>query len=217
MSETEQAPYGSPERACTYKTRGTGPVLLMLQGGAGDADGSDALASHLADRYTVVTYDRRGLFRSPLDDAAGPSGTETHSDDAHRILAALTREPAFIFGSSLGALVGLDLVSTHPGQVRLLVAHGAPAAHRYQLNIAALKAGAAKIVPAAGLTSRDAFPHRCGASLARELGRDLENYPEVTPATCSAHVPSPRPSTTPWPATTPWPRPVGNSRQHDHN
>lgn len=34
-----------------YKVRGTGPVLLIIQGGAGDADGSDRLADGLVDAY----------------------------------------------------------------------------------------------------------------------------------------------------------------------
>ena len=38
--------------------------MLILQGGAGDADGSEALANELARDFTVVTYDRRGLSRS---------------------------------------------------------------------------------------------------------------------------------------------------------
>jgi pimeloyl-ACP methyl ester carboxylesterase len=50
-----------------------------------------------------------------------------HSDDASRLLAALTNEPAFVFGSSISALIGLDLVACHPEQVRILVAHEPPA------------------------------------------------------------------------------------------
>jgi pimeloyl-ACP methyl ester carboxylesterase len=32
-----------------------------------------------------------------------------------------------VFGSSIGALIGLDLIARHPEQVRLLVAHEPPA------------------------------------------------------------------------------------------
>jgi pimeloyl-ACP methyl ester carboxylesterase len=39
-------------------------MLLILQGGAGNADGSEALADELSRDFTVVTYDRRGLSRS---------------------------------------------------------------------------------------------------------------------------------------------------------
>jgi pimeloyl-ACP methyl ester carboxylesterase len=112
-----------PGASLYYKTRGTGPLLLMLQGGAGDADGSDSLVAHLVSHYTVVTYDRRGLSRSRLEEGAEAlTLLEIHSDDAHRLLAALTT-PAFVFGSSIGALIGLDLVAHHPDQVRMLVAH----------------------------------------------------------------------------------------------
>lgn len=105
-----------------YTVRGSGPMLLILQGGAGNADGSEALANELSSDFTVVTYDRRGLSRST------PSRAEryeiaTHADDAARLIGALSAEPAFVFGSSLGALIGVELVARHPGVVRLLIAH----------------------------------------------------------------------------------------------
>src|SRR5262249_41363894 len=93
----------------------------------GDADTADALRNQLIDRYTVVTYDRRGLSRSAIDAPGERLTLATHSDDAHRLLAALTNESAFVFGSSIGALIGLDLVARHPEQVGVLVAHGPPA------------------------------------------------------------------------------------------
>jgi pimeloyl-ACP methyl ester carboxylesterase len=102
-------------------------LLLILQGGDGDAESSNGIADHLVDHYTVVTYDRRGLSRSKLDDLTESPSLETHSDDAHRLLAVLTTEPAFVFGASLGALIGLDLVARHPEQVRTLVTHEPPA------------------------------------------------------------------------------------------
>lgn len=110
-----------------YQVRGTGPVLLILQGGDGDADGSRGLEEQLVDHFTVVTYDRRGLSRSTLDDGADPPSVETHADDAQRLLAALTDEPAFVLGVSIGALIGLDLVARCPDWVRILVAHEPPA------------------------------------------------------------------------------------------
>lgn len=47
----------------------------------------------------------------------------THSEDAHRLLANLTKEPAYVFGSSSGAVIGLDLCIRHPEQVQLLIPH----------------------------------------------------------------------------------------------
>src|SRR5262245_53234179 len=110
-----------------YRVRGSGPLLLILPGGDGDADTVDALRSELIDHYTVITYDRRGMSRSKID-APGVSLTlATHSDDTHRLLAALTNQAIFVFGSSIGALIGLDLVARHPEQVAIFVAHEPPA------------------------------------------------------------------------------------------
>ena len=115
-----------PGASLHFKVRGTGPLLLMLQGGDGDAEGTDALADRLVDRYTILTYDRRGLSRSPIDPDMGMPDLATHSDDAARLIAATTDEPVLVFGTSLGALLGLDLVAHHPERVPRLVAHEPP-------------------------------------------------------------------------------------------
>jgi pimeloyl-ACP methyl ester carboxylesterase len=116
-----------PGATLFYRARGAGPVLLILPGGHGDADTTDALCDRLFGRYTVVTYDRRGLARSPIDASAAAPTLATHGDDAHRLLAALGAGPALVFGSSIGALIGLDLVAKHPQHVRAVVAHEPPA------------------------------------------------------------------------------------------
>lgn len=126
MTEKKNNTLSVPGARLYYEVRGAGPVLLMLAGGHGDADTINPLASHLAGQFTVVTYDRRGLSRSRLDNPSEAISIESHSDDAHLLLAALTAEPAFVFGNSIGALIGLDLTASHPAQVRLLVAHEPP-------------------------------------------------------------------------------------------
>jgi pimeloyl-ACP methyl ester carboxylesterase len=110
-----------------YRVTGSGPTLLILPGGHADADTAKTLCDQLVDNYMIVIYDRRGLSRSTIDGPVESLSLETHSDDANRLLAALTNEPAFVFGSSIGALIGLDLVARHPEQVRILVAHEPPA------------------------------------------------------------------------------------------
>jgi pimeloyl-ACP methyl ester carboxylesterase len=81
----------------------------------------------LSDRYTVVTYDTRGTSRSTVEDRDAQATIEIHGDDAHRLLAALTSDEAYVFGCSGGALIGLDLVNRYAGQVHTLVAHEPPA------------------------------------------------------------------------------------------
>ena len=118
-----------PGATLSYEVRGQGPLLLLIPGGGNDAHHAfSGIAWHLADRYSVVIYDRRGLSRSTLDDPHEEQRVETHSDDASRLLAALGSdyEPGYVLGSSGGAIVGLDLVARHPEQVHTLIAHEPP-------------------------------------------------------------------------------------------
>ncbi|QKW23902.1 alpha/beta hydrolase [Kitasatospora sp. NA04385] len=111
-----------PGARLRHFVRGAGPVLLLVAGGHGDAGATDALAARLADRYTVVTYDRRGLSGSTVEEPERTT-VAVHADDVSRLLAALTPEPALVFGSSLGGLVALEFAIRHPGRVRTVVAH----------------------------------------------------------------------------------------------
>jgi pimeloyl-ACP methyl ester carboxylesterase len=118
-----------PGASLYHEVRGSGPVLLLICGGVYDAGGYGPLAEQLAGRYTVVTYDRRGNSRSPLDGPPAPQSIEVHGDDAHRVLTAAgvaAGEPAHVFGNSSGAMIGLALAARHPEQVRALVAHEPP-------------------------------------------------------------------------------------------
>jgi pimeloyl-ACP methyl ester carboxylesterase len=105
---------------------GSGPLLLCIPGGPADAGMFSDVARRLADRYTVVCYDPRGHSRSPLDEAPGDIPVAVHADDAAALLAAVTDQPAFVYGSSGGGTIGLDLVARHPERVRRFVAHEAP-------------------------------------------------------------------------------------------
>jgi pimeloyl-ACP methyl ester carboxylesterase len=109
-----------------YEVRGSGPVLLLISGGPTDAGAFADLARHLADRYTVVSYDPRGNSRSTLDSAPEDQQLDVHGDDAARLIEALGDRPADVFGTSGGAQIGLNLAARHPARVRMLVAHEPP-------------------------------------------------------------------------------------------
>src|SRR2546423_5615504 len=117
-----------PGATLYYEVRGSGPVLLMMPGGPADAGAFRNIAQPLASHYTVVTYDPRGLSHSALD---GPLQderiVEIFADDVHRLLSETAKEPADVFGSSGGAVIGLELAARHPEQVRTLVSHEPPA------------------------------------------------------------------------------------------
>ncbi|MFB4262287.1 alpha/beta fold hydrolase [Nonomuraea sp. GTA35] len=110
-----------------YEVRGSGPFLLLIPGGTGGAAAFDGVAAGMADEYTVVSYDPRGLSRSPLDDPEARQSVEQHADDAFRLLELLSPgAPARVAGCSSGAIVALHLLVTHPGRVERVVAHEPP-------------------------------------------------------------------------------------------
>lgn len=112
-----------------YEVQGSGPVLLMIPGGAADSGMFAAISPLMATDHTVVTYDPRGLSRSADGDDGRPITVEGQADDAAALLAEVGGGPAQVFGNSGGAITGLSLVVRHPGAVRALVAHEPPLVH----------------------------------------------------------------------------------------
>jgi pimeloyl-ACP methyl ester carboxylesterase len=108
-----------------YERRGSGPLLLMI-GSPMDSTGFTGLAAAMADNYTVVTYDPRGIGDSTRENADEDITPEMQADDVHRLIAELGGGPVDYFGSSGGATVGLALVTAHPGDVRTFVGHEPP-------------------------------------------------------------------------------------------
>ncbi|MEU0401978.1 alpha/beta fold hydrolase [Streptomyces sp. NPDC006197] len=117
-----------PGATLRYETRGSGPVLLLIPGGAGDAGMFEGMAGLLADAgHTVVSYDQRGLSRSPLDGPPADQRVAEWRDDALAVLDAVSPDdPAHVFGSSSGGIVALSLLAARPDRVRRLVAHEPP-------------------------------------------------------------------------------------------
>ncbi|WP_033296055.1 alpha/beta fold hydrolase [Amycolatopsis jejuensis] len=108
------------------RTSGAGPLLLLVPGGIGGADAFRALVKHLRADFTVITYDRRGHFAS-TDTTSGPVPVQLQADDALAVLDLVGGGPVSVFGTSAGALIGLDLVARYPDRVTTLVAHEPPA------------------------------------------------------------------------------------------
>jgi pimeloyl-ACP methyl ester carboxylesterase len=110
------------------ETRGSGPLLVCIVGGNGDAESFGALADALVGRFTVVSYDRRGFVRSPVDDPVDDAARIAQdADDAVRVIEHCAMGPAHVLGSSSGAIVALELLGRAPSRVRTLVAHEPPA------------------------------------------------------------------------------------------
>lgn len=109
-----------------YDIEGNGPLLLLVAGGNGDSQFLYAkLSAHLADRYTVVKYDRRADARS-TGDVDGELDMAQAGRDAAAVIRAIDRGRAYVFGNSAGANIALKLTADHPQLVRGLIDHEPP-------------------------------------------------------------------------------------------
>lgn len=135
---------GVPGAKLYYEVRGSGPLLLLI-GSPMESMFFAGMADALAADHTVVTYDPRGISHSSVDDLDRQVVHEDQADDVHAIITAVGNGPADVFGSSGGACTGLALVSRHPGDVRMLVAHEPPITC-YLPDAAELDAGSDEIV-----------------------------------------------------------------------
>ncbi|RKT88480.1 Pimeloyl-ACP methyl ester carboxylesterase [Saccharopolyspora antimicrobica] len=196
-----------PGATLHYETRGTGPVLLLIPGGSGDAGIFDEMAAELADRYTVVSYDPRCFSRSHEDSAPSGQRVEVHSADARRILDLVARpgEPTAVLGTSSGAIVALDLLARFPDPPRLVIAHEPPSVellpdapqHRAlfrEVRETYLRDGvaAAMGVLAAGTSGGDNAPEPAEPQHTEAMDRMVANLPvflEHILAQFTAHVP----------------------------
>jgi pimeloyl-ACP methyl ester carboxylesterase len=131
MPELQTRALQLPGATLTYDVRAAvsetdEPILLMI-GAPMDASGFTALADRFPER-AVMTYDPRGVGRSPRADGVSAATPEEHAEDLHRLISELGGGPVDIFASSGGAVNGLALVARHPQDVRTLVAHEPPLA-----------------------------------------------------------------------------------------
>ncbi len=101
-------------------TTGSGRPVLLIHGGAEDADLLTPQAHAIAARgFRVLWYDRRGTGASTRAGWPG-TGADQHADDA----AALLRDApgATVLGFSSGGVVALALAARHPAAAAEVIA-----------------------------------------------------------------------------------------------
>ncbi|MGH9263266.1 MAG: alpha/beta fold hydrolase [Acidimicrobiales bacterium] len=106
------------------QVQGSGERLVLVHGGWGDADNWGAVVGPLAERFEVVTFDRRGHSRS--GDGSGPGSRLEDAADVAALIEHLGGGPAHVVGNSYGGSITLTLVASRPDLVASAVAHEPP-------------------------------------------------------------------------------------------
>jgi pimeloyl-ACP methyl ester carboxylesterase len=110
-----------------FRSAGEGRPVLLIHGGAEDADMLTPQAEAIAaGGRRAIWYDRRGTGASTRHDWPG-SGADQHADDAARLLKDVEAAPATVVGFSSGGLVALELAARHTDLVDRVVAWEPPA------------------------------------------------------------------------------------------
>ncbi|MFJ2776968.1 MULTISPECIES: alpha/beta fold hydrolase [unclassified Kitasatospora] len=110
--------------ALHYEARGSGPGVVLVHGSWSDADSWARVMPGLAERTTVVAYDRRGHSRS--EDLLTQGSVYEDAADLAGLIQGLGLAPAFVCGDSYGSLVVLRLAAARPDLLRGLAVHEPP-------------------------------------------------------------------------------------------
>lgn len=102
-----------------YELRGTGSPVVMIHGAQGDQTMFAGLASELANRFRILTFDQRGSGLSQKPDMA--YSIAMLADDTAALMEHIGFSTAHIIGVSMGGTIAQELALRHPQKVRSLV------------------------------------------------------------------------------------------------
>lgn len=114
MTRTTTSADGS---TIAFDTTGSGPALILLGGAFSTRRSGEALAHQLADRFTVVTVDRRG--RGDSTDTSGGDTTDVRAATGRevadvRAVVEAVGGTARLYGHSSGAALALEAAAALP-------------------------------------------------------------------------------------------------------
>jgi 3-oxoadipate enol-lactonase len=136
-----------------WERHGGGPPLLLIHGLGYARWGWEPVLPGLAERFSVVLFDNRGIGES--DAPPGPYTAAELAADAVQVLDEARIERAHVVGTSLGGMVAQELALSYPDRVdRLVLActtPGGPKAYPMPHATVALMAEAATLEPAVAL------------------------------------------------------------------
>ena len=103
----------------SYRTGGTGPVVLLVHGMAGSSSSWKPVLPDLAQHMTYVAPDLPGHGQS--DKPRGDYSLGAHASILRDLLVALGHERATVVGQSLGGGIAMQLAYQYPERVERLV------------------------------------------------------------------------------------------------
>lgn len=97
-----------------YHVVGEGPTILLANGLGGSWRAWSPLLRRFGDRFRFVSWDYRGLYRSPIPADRENLGVSVHAEDGLAVLAAEGISRAGVFGWSMGVQVALEMTRRAP-------------------------------------------------------------------------------------------------------
>lgn len=169
-----------PDCAIAFSAQGDGPPLFLVGAPAGRT-GFAALARALADRFTVVTHDPRGIGASRPTPAMAEPTPDVLAEDLAALVDRFTGGPALFAGTSGGAVTLLELACRRPQLIARAVLHEPPLVTL--LDDADLASRAA-----AAFAAAPTDPQRAAQDFLDLTGAGHHTAPDQTPP---AHTPLP--------------------------
>lgn len=156
-----------------YHVVGEGPPVLLCNGLGGSFRAWTHQIQYLEDRYSFVSWDYRGLYRSGPPDDPARLRVEHHAEDALAILDAEGVTRTAVLGWSMGVQVALELFRRGPDRVAALVLLNGVAGRVWEsvANVRAL----GRVIPPL-LRGVGSVP-RLTESIARRVVRSPETVP----------------------------------------
>ncbi|WP_236792807.1 alpha/beta fold hydrolase [Amycolatopsis sp. GM8] len=178
----------TPAGQVAYSTTGTGPPLLLDTGWVTDLRGQlelfsfGAFVERLAERFTVIRYDKPGCGLSDRDGA--DLSFDRQVEAALAVADAVGADRLRLFGASQGGQLAAALAARHPDRVEALVVYGMCASGR-DLAPAEVRKSVVALVRAHWGLGLKAL---AGAFVADPTAADLAGFARFQRASASATV-----------------------------
>ena len=103
----------------TYRTAGSGPVLLLLHGIANSSKTWEGVAPALAERFTLIAPDLLGHGESATP--RGDYSLGAHASGVRDVLTALGHDRMTVIGHSLGGGIAMQFAYQFPERCERMV------------------------------------------------------------------------------------------------